>query len=206
MREPNSRNGVVVALVPREARVVSTTRRSQALERFGPRFAVVVEQRFVRGAMRAFARDGFRSTTMADIDEAVGVSEPGAHEVFDSLLDAYRAAAEMATGMLVDEVRTRVGRFTPSGFAQAVEKLRCDRPDATKVVVQSLTSATADDRLAPIANTTLRRLTAVLLGEVRATPAQTRAALADLVMTELVASWGVDEPTIGLRGPTSATS
>lgn len=142
------------------------------------------EVRYVRAALRAFSRGGYFGTSMEDIANEAGVSQPRVSQVFDGKLSAYRAAHRMALASVSDRLAEAVGgtrAFDPARAISALHTLLADEPETMMMLFHSMAAASSDVQFAATARTTLTGLTETLIG-LGATPEQARAVLADMVM------------------------
>ncbi|MFZ4688919.1 MAG: helix-turn-helix domain-containing protein [Polymorphobacter sp.] len=84
--------------------------------------------RIVAAALQAFARYGYRRTTMADIAAAVGMSRPALYLVFPGKAAVFRALAEMLLADAMTGAEAAWPETMPAGEGLAAAILAKDLP------------------------------------------------------------------------------
>lgn len=142
------------------------------------------EARYVRAALRAFSRGGYFGTSMEDIANEAGVSQPRVSQVFDGKLSAYRAAHRMALTAVIDAVQETPrgkGGFDPAKATRTLRTLLDEQPETMMMVFHSMAAASSEAQFAATARITLSSLTDTLVAQ-GATADQARAVLAEIVL------------------------
>ena len=153
------------------------------------------ETRYVRAALRAFARGGYHGTSMDNIASEAGVSQPRVSQVFDGKMSAYRAAHRLALAAVVDAIKEVPGsRFEPGKVRTALDALTDDQPEVMMMLFHSITAGSSDSLLTATARATLAGLGDALIAH-GATREQARNFLGDLLVTLVSVAADVDGDT-----------
>lgn len=150
-----------------------------------------LDRRYVRAALRAFARGGYFGTTMNHIADEAGVSQPRVSQVFDGKLSAYLAAHDLALSIVLDsfgEVEPDATGFDPKHVGKSFMILLHERPEVIMVVLHTVTAGSVEPRLAEAARAALATLADLLLERFGASPAQAADFLATGFLTMILSS------------------
>ena|GEM_PF-658055 len=158
-----------------------------------------LDRRYVRAALRAFARGGYFGTTMNHIADEAGVSQPRVSQVFDGKLSAYLAAHDLALSVVMasfDEVHPDRSHFDPAAAGATFLTLLRDRPEVIMIVLHTVTAGSVEPRLADAARAALAKLSDMLVDRFGATPKQAADFLATGFLTMILSSAhiGPDDP------------
>lgn len=93
----------------------------------------------ILAAVRAFARRGPEGTTVSDIANEAGVSQPRISQVFGSKEHAWTAAFTWSTGVIVEEMAQQIDLQVDPAQAWANARLRY--PEAMMVLLHCLSSS-----------------------------------------------------------------
>lgn len=155
-----------------------------------------MERRYIRSALRAFAKRGFFGTTMNHIADEAGVSQPRISQVFDGKLSAYLAAHEIAINAVIEafEQAPTARTFDPAKVGHVITDLLASNPAVVMMTLHTVCSGQAEPRIADAAREALGNLTEILVNKHKASPAQARDFLATGFFTMILISSGLPDP------------
>ncbi|MFX4273665.1 TetR/AcrR family transcriptional regulator [Propionibacteriaceae bacterium Y1685] len=148
----------------------------------------LVERKYVDAAVVAFAEKGFFGTTMNDIADAAGVSQPRISQVFDGKESAFLLAHAEARTVALDALRGAAAKpYDPARLGQAVLSLVQQNRPAMQIILHA-TSASVTPEIGIACREVIGSIVSILVDDCGATPAEARAFLAEGFLSIVLAS------------------
>ncbi|MDN5725127.1 MAG: TetR/AcrR family transcriptional regulator [Propionibacteriales bacterium] len=148
----------------------------------------LVERKYVDAAVAAFADKGFFGTTMNDIADAAGVSQPRISQVFDGKESAFLLAHAEARAITLEGLQGVASKpFDPARIGSAVLTLLQKNRPAMLLVLHAATASSVP-AIGAECRAVIGSIITLLIEECGATPSEARDFLATGFLSMVLAS------------------